>query len=129
MTTKDTTNIDGVQLDLLSGSRIESMATTEKLRLIIDSVRDGNIVILETGLQPDEESRLVEMTMGEIEPGGFSGIEIESYPSESNDKPGFIGRVLGQEEEKPSKLTVIGPADAMETLHKDETLISTLVRN
>ena len=128
MTTKDTTNLDGVQLDLLSGSRIESMATTEKLRLIIDSVRDGNIVILETGLQPDEESRLVEMTMGEIEPGGFSGIEIESYPSEGDDKPGFIGRVLGQEE-KPSKLTVIGPADAMETLHKDETLISTLVRN
>ncbi|PSQ12491.1 DUF2073 domain-containing protein, partial [Halobacteriales archaeon QS_7_69_60] len=34
-------------------------------------------------------------------------------------------RLMGSDE--PNKLTVIGPANRIETLHKDETLISTLV--
>lgn len=117
----------GVQLDLINGSQTNSMTSMEKIRLIIDSVRDGNIVILESGLEPQEEAKLIEVTMSEIQPDGFTGIEIESYPSEDgNDKPGFVDRVLGRDTD-PSTLAVIGPADKMETLHKDNTIISTLV--
>jgi hypothetical protein len=116
---------DGVQIDLVSGERMDGMASMEKIRLILDSVHDGKIVILEEGLSPDEESKLIEVTMSEISPDGFTGIEIESYPTGSDDS-GFLGRLMGNG--SGSKLTVIGPANRIETLHKDEQLISTLIR-
>lgn len=120
----------GVQLDLLSGTELKNMNTMEKIRFILDSVRDNNIVILETGLTPAEESKLVEVTMSEISPDNFSGIEIESYPKEEEKSKGLLGKVsssLGKSEPKTS-LTVIGPADALETIHKDASLIQTLIQ-
>ena len=118
---------DGIQIDMISAERMEGMRTMEKIRLILDGVHDGNVVILEEGLDPDEESKLIERTMTEINPDGdgFTGIEIESYPGGESSDSGFLGRLMGNDE--PNKLTVIGPANRIETLHKDETLISTLI--
>ncbi|MFB6079662.1 MAG: DUF2073 domain-containing protein [Haloferacaceae archaeon] len=116
---------DGVQIDLVSGARMEGLTSMEKIRLILDGVREGRIVVLEDGLSPDEESRLIEVTMGEITPDGFSGIEIETYPTSETSNPGLLGRLMGKE--APKRLTVIGPANQIETLHKDENLISALV--
>jgi uncharacterized protein len=118
---------DGVQIDLVSGERMKRMASIEKIRMILDGVHDGNIVILEEGLTPDEESKLIEMTMAEISPdAGFNGIEIETYPKSETKDSSLLGRIMGSNE-SPAKLTVIGPANQIETLHKDETLISALV--
>ncbi|MFA1609802.1 DUF2073 domain-containing protein [Halobellus rubicundus] len=116
---------DGVQIDLISGARMEGLTSMEKIRLILDGVRDGNIVVLEEGLSPDEESKLIEVTMTEISPDEFNGIEIETYPQSRKGNQGLLGRLMGKESDK--KLTVIGPANQIETLHKDENLISALV--
>jgi len=117
--------VDGVRMDLISGARMEGLTSMEKIRLILDSVRDGDIVVLEQGLTPDEESRLIEVTMTEISPDDFSGIEIETYPRPTSSSGGFISRLTGSEE--ANKLTVIGPANQIETIEKDEEFISTLV--
>jgi hypothetical protein len=114
---------DGVQIDMISRRRMETMTSMEKIHFILDGVRDGNIVILESGLTPDEESKLIEVTMTEISPDGFSGIEIESYPAQRSERK-IWDRFLG---EGDSKLTVVGPANQIETLHKDSDLISALV--
>ncbi|MFB6084341.1 MAG: DUF2073 domain-containing protein [Halorientalis sp.] len=116
---------DGVQIDLISGERMADMTSMEKIRMILDGVHEGNIVILEEGLSPDEESRLIEVTMTEISPDEFNGIEIETYPQSGDTDSGLLNRLMGNDETK--KLTVIGPANQIETLHKDETLISALV--
>ncbi len=118
---------DGVQVDLIGADRMDGMTSMEKIRMILDGVRDGNIVVLEQGLEPDEQSRLIEVTMAEISPDydEFNGIEIETYPNTDDGDAGFLGRLMGSDSSPP--LTVIGPADQIQTLHKDETLISTLV--
>jgi len=118
---------DGVQLDLISAQRMEGKTSMEKIRLILDSVHDGDIVVLEKGLTPDEESRLIEVTMTEINPDGFTGIEIESFPRSQTKESGLIGRLMGKDE-PASKLTVIGPANQIQSLHRDETLISALLK-
>ena len=118
---------DGVQIDLISGERMSNLRTMEKIRLILDSVHDDNIVILEEGLTPDEESKLIEVTMNEISPDEFTGIEIETYPRPSSNEGGLFNRLMGRESESANKLTVIGPANRIETLHKDENFISALV--
>ncbi|WP_254532176.1 DUF2073 domain-containing protein [Natrinema gelatinilyticum] len=117
---------DGVQIDMISGERLDGMATMEKIRMILDGVHDGNIVILEEGLTPDEESRLIEVTMAEISPDEFNGIEIETYPKSDTRNSSLLSRLMGSDQ-PDTKLTVIGPANQIETLHKDETLISALV--
>ena len=114
---------DGVQLDMISAGRMDEMTSMEKIHFILDGVREGKVVILESGLSPDEESKLIEVTMSEISPDGFSGIEIESYPKEGG-ASGILDRLLGADE---SKMTVIGPANQIETLHKDSELISAVV--
>jgi hypothetical protein len=116
---------EGVQIDLISAARMDGLASMEKIRLILDGVRDGNIVILEEGLSPEEESRLIEVTMTEISPDEFNGIEIETYPRSETADASFLDRLMGRE--STNKLTVIGPANQIETLHKDETIIQTLV--
>ena len=116
---------DGVQIDLISGERMKGLTSMEKIRIILDGVREGNIVILEQGLSPDEESKLIEVTMTEISPDEFNGIEIETYPRSETADASFLDRLMGTQ--SAQKLTVIGPANQIETLHKDETLIQTLV--
>jgi len=116
---------DGVRIDMISGARMDGLTGMEKIRLILDGVRDGNIVILEEGLSPDEESKLIEVTMTEISPDDFTGIEIETYPKAEARDQSFLDKLMGRE--STQKLTVIGPANQIETLHKDENLISTLV--
>ncbi|MFB6269460.1 MAG: DUF2073 domain-containing protein [Halobacterium sp.] len=123
--TQSETGGDGVQIDLISAERMSGKTSMEKIRMILDSVRDGKIVVLEAGLTPDEESKLIEVTMTEINPDDFTGIEIESFPQSEANNTSLLGRLMGREE--TSKLTVIGPANQIQSLHKDETLISALV--
>lgn len=122
---------NGVQLDLISKARLNELTTMEKIRLIIDTVKERNIVILEEGLTPKEESKLIEVTMSEIDPDGFSGIEIESYPSPEPDSKGLMGKIsssIGRSSsDRSTSLTVIGPSDALETVKKDESIIQALI--
>ncbi len=114
--------MEGVQMNLISKDRLEKMPSMEKLRMILDSVKEGKIVVLETGLTPEEETKLIEMTMLEIDHENFIGIEVESYPVREKS---FLSKFLG----KPKgRLTVIGPANRLKTLEKQEDMIKTLVQ-
>jgi hypothetical protein len=112
-----------VHMDLISEEKLESMTSMEKIRLILDKVKTGRIVVLESGLTPDEEVRLIEMTMTEIRVDEFSGIEIESYPSKKGGS--FLNRIFGKGFK--GRMTVIGPANQIHTIEKDEFQISTKV--
>lgn len=127
MPTADNPNnssVSGVQLDLISSERSNSMGTAEKINMILDRVADGAVIILEEGLEPDEESKLIERTMSRTDGDEFTGIEIDSYRRTNAGNSGFFGRLVGR---NPSKLTVIGPANTVKTLDKDETLLRALV--
>jgi hypothetical protein len=115
----------GVQIDLIAEERLLEMTSYEKIHMILDNVREGKIVILEKGLSPEEQSRLIEITMREILPDGFNGIEIETYPSR-DDAPGFLQRLLGRAS-RESRLTVIGPANQLRMIRKDKDMISAWV--
>jgi hypothetical protein len=114
----------GIQLDLISEDKLDGMTPMEKVRLILDEVRTGKILILEKGLTPSEQNKLIELTMTEIGPDDFSGIEIESYPVKHNTN--FFNKLLGKTTLK-TRLTVIGQAAQLKTIKKDRDLISALV--
>lgn len=114
---------ENVRINMISAGRLQSMNTMEKIRLILDDVRQGNIVILEKGLDPMEEAKLIEFTMIQIRNDSFAGIEMQSYPREQ--KPSALGKLFSRDSD--SRMTVIGPADRMKTVKKDRDLISAVV--
>jgi len=116
--------MEGIQMDLISEDKLDGMTSMEKVRLILDEVRNGKILILEKGLTPNEQTKLIELTMTEISPDDFSGIEIESYPVKQSDT--FLNKLLGKTSLK-TRLTVIGSASQLKTIKKDRDLISALV--
>ncbi|WP_456368840.1 DUF2073 domain-containing protein [Geoglobus sp.] len=113
--------MEGVQLNLISKEKLERMSSMEKLRMILDSVKEGKIVVLESGLSPEEEAKLIELTMLEIDHENFVGIEVESYPPRES----FFSKLLGK---KTGRLTLIGPANRVKTLSKQEDLITAMVQ-
>lgn len=114
----------GIQMDLISEDKLNGMTSMEKVRLILDEVRNGKILVLEKGLTPSEQTKLIELTMTEITPDDFSGIEIESYPVKQSNT--FLNKLLGKTSLK-TRLTVIGSASQLKTIKKDRDLISALV--
>ncbi len=113
-----------IQMDLISEERLKDLTPMEKVRMILDEVRNGKILVLEKGLTPTEQNKLIELTMTQISPDEFSGIEIESYPSKPD--PTFFGKLLGKASVN-TRLTVIGPANQLKTIKKSKDLISALV--
>lgn len=114
----------GIQMDLISEDKLDGMTSMEKVRLILDEVRNGKILVLEKGLTPSEQNKLIELTMTEITPDDFAGIEIESYPVKQTGT--LLSRLLGKTTLK-TRLTVIGQAAQLKTIKKDRDLISALV--
>lgn len=95
------------------------MTSYEKIRLILDDVHQGCVVVLEKGLSAEEQGSLLEATMMEIVPGGFSGIEIETYPSSGSNK-GIFAKLFGIKKAKTPRLMVIGPVDQLKMLSKEK---------
>ncbi len=116
--------MQGVRIDMISADRLRNMPSTEKIQLILERVREGTIVILESGLSPQEQSELIEMTMLQIKPDQFSGIEIETYPGRTR-QGGVLSRFIHQgSPEEGSRLTVIGPANQLTLIQKNKDLLS-----
>jgi hypothetical protein len=105
-----------IKMNLISEDKINSMPSTEKLRFVLDGVKSGNIVVLEGGLTSEEQMKLIELTMTEVD-DDFPGIEMSGYPS----KKGFLNI------RRKTRLTVIGPAKMMHTTKKDKDLISAVI--
>jgi hypothetical protein len=115
-------DINGVQLHLITEEEFEEMRPQARISRILDEVQDGKLVVLQTGLSSDEETRLIDATMRHIEPDVFSGIEIEIPKTAQNKSGGLMGRLLGNE--KKNKLTLIGPANKLEEVDGNDFFMS-----
>lgn len=112
----------GISFNLVSKHKLDVLDSKDKLAFIIDEVKQGKILVLEQGLTPIEQTLLIEKTMKEIDQDTFIGIEMEGYAEE---KISFLQRVFGLI--KKPRMTVIGPADLLRMVHKDNDTIQTTI--
>lgn len=117
-----TKKTSGITFNLISRQKLEELSTDEKLQFILKEVQAGKILVLEHGLTSVEQASLIEQTMREIEQDTFIGIEMEGY---GEDKPTFIQKILGAL--KKPRMTIIGPADLLKTIRKDNNMIQTRI--
>ena len=112
----------GIAFNLVSRQKLGGLSSSEKMRFILNEVQKGKILVLEQGLTSIEQTNLIQQTMKEIEQDTFIGIEMDGY---GEDKPSFIQRVFGIM--KKPRMTVIGPAHLLKTVHKDNDMIETII--
>lgn len=117
-----TKNDKGISVNLISRQKLEELSSNEKLDFILKEVQKGKVLVLEQGLTSMEQTNLIEHTMREIEQDTFIGIEMEGY---SEDRPTFLQKFLGKM--KKPRMTVIGPADLLKTIRKDNNMIQTRI--
>jgi len=77
-------------------------------------------LVLEKGLTPEEQTKLIEMTMKNIN-DRFAGIEMESYIEE---KPTFWQKLFGKNR---ARMTVVAPANKLKTIYKDKDIIKAVI--
>ena len=113
----------GISIDLISTERLEEMGR-EKIRFILDSVKDGKVLVLEKGLTSSEELELIKVTMSEIDHDSFIGVET----------PGFTGNVTRRtllqrlpRRPPPPRMMVVGPAHLLKTIKKDGRTIEAII--
>lgn len=120
----DATPSPTVKIHLVSKTLLDPMPTAEKIRFILDEVEAGKVLVLERGLQPTEEAKLIEATMSEISNDGFKGIEMQTY---GHTAPSRLARLLKISPRHPQRMVVIGPADRVKSVHKDAHSIQALI--
>lgn len=107
------------------------LGSNEKIRKVLNIVKNDSIVLMEGRLKPEEEAKLIERTMEQIN-RRFKGIEICTiFPEKKNDpfsrklKNGFYKLLLGNR----LGVTVIGPASIVKEIKRDPNKIELLTRN
>lgn len=109
----------GVDINLVSCERLDDMTQSEKVDYILDEIITGKVVVLERGLTPQEEAKLIEATMMRIDADTFIGIEMQSYGLET--QRSIIQKWLGTPP-RP-RMAVIGPANRLSMVRKDSNQI------
>ncbi len=109
--------MNSLKMDFLSSDALISRSSMEKVSMIVDRVKDGDLIVLEGGLTPEEEAELIETTMREIDIENFVGIDIYTL---EKDKVSFFGL----SRKKTVGLTIIGPANIMSTVKKKSNFLS-----
>ena len=110
-------------IHLISHETVEKMGTEEKIRFILDEVEAGKVLVLERGLTPHEEAKLIEQTMREIDPDNFIGIEMQSY---GMDRGKNLLQRVAMGGPRP-RMAVIGPASLLKLVSKDNEKIVTKI--
>ncbi|MDD3985674.1 MAG: DUF2073 domain-containing protein [Methanobacterium sp.] len=113
----DNTEPNALKMDFLSSDALRTRTSLEKISMIVDKVKDGDIVVIEGGLTPEEEAELIETTMREIDVENFMGIDIYTL---EKDKSSFFGL----SKKKTIGITIIGPANVMKTVKKRSNFLS-----
>ena len=113
---------DGIAFNLISRQKLGGLTSDEKLKFILKEVKNGKILVLEQGLTPFEQANLIERTMKEIEQDTFIGVEMEGY---GEDSPTFLQKLFGMT--KRPRLTLIGPANLLKMIKKDNDMIQTKI--
>jgi len=121
-TSKKRNDNQSIQVNLVSKQKLEQLTSKDKLKFIIDEVKLGNVLVLEHGLTAFEQTELIKRTMEEIKEDTFIGIEMEGY---SEDKPTIVQKIFRMI--KKPRMTLIGPADLLKTVSKDNDMIQTKI--
>ncbi|MDR2830113.1 MAG: DUF2073 domain-containing protein [Methanobrevibacter sp.] len=109
--------MEELKMDFISSNALESATSMEKIYMIIERVKKGNVVVMDGGLTPSERAELIETTMREIDIDNFVGIDVHTLEKDSSS-------FFGLSKKKIVVITIVGPANLMKTIKKQSNFLS-----
>ncbi len=104
-----------VQIEFLSSGTLANKTSAQKIKFILDAVKQEKIVVLEQALTPAEEKELITQTMGTVTKK-FPGIEVSSLSgAPASDLRSMLIQLLGGK----AGLTVVGPSNLVKQIKRD----------
>lgn len=116
---------DGVKIEFLSRMNLQDKNFDEKLELIMDSVKDENILVLEEALSPEEKAELIEESMEEAD-DDFPGIEFSGFDAQEGLIEKLLTRITGKQ--KKEGLLIVGSPRVMKKMEEDKDAISLMAK-
>lgn len=114
-----------ISIEFLSTNALQGKTMQEKLAYIISAVKKGDkIVVLEEPLTADEQTKLIELTMKQVD-RNFPGIEVATLGTASYDLKTHLVKLLGG---RTSGLTVVGPSKIVKQIKKDPNKLNLLAQ-
>lgn len=113
----DDSPMNTLKMDFLSSDALKDKSSIEKIFMIVERVKNGEVLVMEGGLEPEEEAELIETTMREIDVESFVGIDI--YTLEKDETSFF-----GLSKKKTVGITIIGPANIMKQVKRKSNFLS-----
>jgi hypothetical protein len=112
---------NSLKMDFLSSDALKNRSSMEKIAMIVDKVKNGDLLVMEGGLTPSEEAELIETTMREIDVENFLGIDIYTLEKDQSTFFGLYKR-------KTVGITIIGPANVMKTVKRKSNFLSMIAQ-
>ena len=113
----DDADTNTLKMDFISSDALRNQSSIEKISMIVEKVKKGELLVIEGGLEPEEEAELIETTMREIDVENFVGIDI--YTLEKDESSFF-----GLSKKKTVGITIIGPANVMKAVKRKSNFLS-----
>ncbi len=110
-----------LRMDFMSLESLSDKTIEKKIETILKKVEVGHMVVLDGVLEPDEEMRLVEATMKEVN-DKFTGIEVCTLPRKQSKfmgAYGFVVEKLKRGRLVKSGLTLIGPSRVVKKIKRN----------
>lgn len=112
-----------IELEFISSDVLEDKSGDDKMKFILDKVKDNKILVMEDGLSSTEEAKLIEATMKNISEK-FAGIEVSTLREKTDH--GIREKIIKMLGGKTGGLTVIGPSRLIKQIKKEPQRISIL---
>ena len=110
--------IEFITSDVLKGRSIE-----EKMRYILDHVKDSKILVIEESLSAQEEVALIEETMRQVNKK-FQGLEVSTLRERAEE--GIREKLIKLLGGSTGGITVIGPSKLVKKIKKEPQQITML---
>ena len=112
-----------IELEFISSDVLEGKTAEEKMKFLMDKIKDDKIIVIEESLSSQEEALLIEATMKQISKK-FPGVEISTLRERTAE--GFKERLIKILGGRTGGLTVIGPSKLVKKMKKEPQKISML---
>ena len=113
-------------IDFITKNATNKLTTFEKIKMIIRLVRQNRVLIIESGLNPEEEAELIKQTMMVIDFKNFIGVEFFNWDRTPDQPKRLFKKSPNNDSEH---YTVVAPSEAVKIIEDSTDLLSIKLAN
>lgn len=120
---------DGVTIEFLSQEKLNENGFDEKLKLVLDKVKDDAVLVLEEAWTPEEKRNLIKSSMEEVDED-FPGVEFMGLNSSGSRFQKAKNMIYSHflKDEYRRGITIVGNSRVMDKIKEERDSVSFLAK-